>query len=46
MTSFQAVFAIFDATDVRSFIVQLNGWGRNIETAVSELRSATETAVS
>ena len=46
MASFQAVFAIFDATDVPSFIVQLNDWGRNIETAVSELRSATETAVS
>ena len=46
MTSFQTVFAIFDATDVPSFIVQLNDWGRNIETAVSELRSATETAVS
>ena len=46
MTSFQTVFAIFDATDVPGLIVQLNDWGRNIETAVSELRSATETAVS
>ena len=53
MTSFQEVFAIFDATDVLGFTAHMNDWGGNLETAVSELRSAifmqgaqTEAAVS
>ena len=40
MTSFQDAFVIFDATDVIGFAAQMNVWGGNLETAVSELRGA------
>ena len=40
MTSFQEAFAIFDAIDVLGFAAQMNVWGRNLETAVTELRGA------
>ena len=40
MTSFQDAFVIFDATDVFGFAAQMNVWGGNLETAVSELRGA------
>ena len=40
MTSFQEAFAIFDAIDVLGFTAQMNVWGGNLETAVSELRDA------
>ena len=46
MTSSQAIFAIFDATDVPNLTFQLNDWGGTIETTVDRLRSTTETAVS
>ena len=40
MTSFQDAFVIFDATDVTGLAAQMNVWGGNLETAVSELRGA------
>ena len=40
MTSFQEAFDIFNATDVLGFTAQMNVWGGNLETAVSELRGA------
>ena len=40
MTSFQEAFDIFNATDVPGFTAQMNEWGGNLETAVSELRNA------
>ena len=40
MASFQEAFAIFDATDVLGLAAQMNVWGGNLESAVSELRSA------
>ena len=40
MTSFQEAFAIFDAIDVPGITAQMNVWGGNLESAVSELRSA------
>ena len=40
MASFQEAFAVFDATDVLGLAAQMNVWGGNLESAVSELRSA------
>ena len=40
MTSFQGTFEIFNATDVPGLRAQMNEWGGNLETAVSELRGA------
>ena len=40
MTSFQEAFDIFNATDVPGLTAQMNVWGGNLETAVSELRGA------
>ena len=40
MMVFQDAFVIFDATDVICFAAQMNVWGGNLETAVSELRGA------
>ena len=35
-----AAFAIFAATDIPSLVVELNGWGANIEQLAAELRGA------
>ena len=40
MTAFQDAFVIFDAADIIGFAAQMNDWGSNIESAVSELRNA------
>ena len=40
MASFQEAFGIFDETDVLGLAAQMNVWGGNLESAVSELRSA------
>ena len=40
MTAFQDAFVIFDANEIIGFTAQMNVWGGNLESAVSELRSA------
>ena len=35
-----AAFVIFTATDIPSLVVELNGWGANIEQLAAELRGA------
>ena len=35
-----AAFAIFDATDIPSFVMEMNTWGANIEQLAAELRGA------
>ena len=40
MAAFQHAFPIFNADDVPGLASQLNDWGGNLETAVSDLRTA------
>ena len=40
MTAFRDAFVIFDATEITGLVAQMNNWGGNLETAVSELRGA------